>query len=421
MAIRASAAAREITPDDPVALAGFTGRRRMSEGNHAPLYASAVHIRGGAGGIIAISLDLCSIDPALAAKIRDGVTLATGTRKENVFVAATGCASAPFAEQAFYLKNDPSYEPPSEEYLDHVVEMSVKAASEAAVSSRPASIAIVNFDRPGTGAFVIKGENGRVIAAVIVYDDVPDYLGPDNSRSSADFVGTLRERLLARLGADTVIAYIPAPSGDQMLTERPSYGETEAASAGLALADTVIAKLKGLKTSDFFPNCFVGGKLIELYSLPRRELPSAADASALLNAATMMSMDEATQDEMKRKFTRWALIEANRTMSIVMAHREGKLEAALQDYDPVCIQSLKIGPLQIVGIPCSVLRNCSRHILKELGENVWLAQGINGSLLGSVLTCSNDEQLEGRLLSAVYERDVAGRLIASILKAVSGD
>jgi hypothetical protein len=299
--------------------------------------------------------------------------------------------------------------------------MSVKAASESAVSSRPASIAIVHFDRPGTGAIVIKGDNGRVIAAVIVYDDVPDYLGPASTKSAADFVGTLRERLMARLGDETVIAYIPAPSGDQLLAERPAYGETEASNAGMVLAETVISKLKALKASDFFPNCVVGGKLLDIYSLPRRELPSVADASALLNAAGMMGMDTGPQDEMKRKFTRWALIEANRTMSIVMAHKEGLLEAAIGDYDPVYIQSLKIGPLKIVGIPCSVLRNCSRHILKEPGNSVWLAQNINGTLLGSVLTCSSADQLEGRLLSAVFERDAACRLIASVLKEANGD
>jgi len=421
MAIRASAAACDITPDDPIALAGFTGLRRMSQGSHTPLLASAIHIRGGAGGVIVVSLDLHSLGPSYAERIRTGIASATGTRTENVFVAATGTASAPFAELALYVKNDPCYMEPDSDYMDHVVEMSVKAASEAAVSSRPASVAIVNFETRGTGAFVVKGENGRVIAAVIVNADVPDYMGPDNVMASADFVGILRNRLISKFGGEPVIAYMPAPAGDHVLKGRDSYGISEAENAAQVLASGIMAKLKGLKASDFMPNIFVGGRLLDLYSLPRKNLPSITDASALLNAATQMSIDGKAADETQRKFARWALIEANRTMSTVMAYKEGKLEPALQQYDPVYVQSLKIGPLQIAGLPCSVLHNCASQIMQKCDKDIWLIQGVNGTLMGSLLTCGGETIDNARLLSAVYEREVAGRLISSLLKVTTGE
>ena len=134
-----------------------------------------------------------------------------------------------------------------------------------------------------------------------------------------------------------------------------------------------------------------------------------------------MNVSGAPADEVQRKFSKWAMIEANRTMSMVMAYKEGKLEAAMQDYDTVYVQSMQVGPLTIVGLPCAVLRNCAQHIVKQCGPNVWLAQGVNGTLMGSVLTCSGEEQIEGRLLSAVFERDVAGRLISSVIKASAGN
>ena len=419
MAIRASAASCDITPDEPMPLAGFTGKRRISDGTGHPLYASAVHIRGGAGGIIIISLDLYSLAPSSAQQIRKQVATATGTREENVFVAVTGCTSAPYAEDALYLKNDPSYSEPDEDYMDYVIEMSVKAASEAAVSSRPASIAITPFDTPGTGAFIIKGENGRVIAAVIVHDDVPDYLGSDNTQVSADFVGAAREALAARFGGDPVIAYIAAPSGDHILQDRPAYGEEQAKTAAASLTATLIEKLKALKASDFFADCDVSGELIDLYSLPRRELPGLTDASALLNAAIQMADGAASQDDVQRKFARWATIEANRTMSMVMVFKEGLLETSMQDYDPVFIQSVSVGPLRIVGMPCAILKNCAHQIIHQTTPNTWLAQGVNGTLMGSVLTCGNEGSLQGRLLSAVFDRDVAGRLISSVIKAAT--
>lgn len=419
MAIRASAAACDITPDESMPLAGFTGRKRDSKGEGYPLYASAVHVRGGSGGIIIISLDLFSIDPSAAELIRKQVSSATGTRETNVFVCTTGCMSAPYAEHALYMKHDPSYADVDVDYMEWVVEMAVKAASEAAVSSRPASIAIVKSSAGGT--IIVKGENGRVIAAVIVHDDVPDYLGPDNDTVSADHVGALRSKLTSRFGGEPVIAYIPAPSADQILEKRASYGEDAAKAAGESLADSIVAQLKTLKSSDFMPDPSVSGSLIDLYSLPRRELPQLTDASALLNAAVKMSVSggESTSDPSQQKFARWALIEANRTMSMVLAFKDGVLETAMQEYDPVYIQSLTIGPINIIGIPCAVLRACARHLASQAGPDVWFAQGVNGTLMGSIMTCGT-EQADGRLLSAVFERDVAGRLITGIMTATSG-
>ncbi len=128
-----------------------------------------------------------------------------------------------------------------------------------------------------------------------------------------------------------------------------------------------------------------------------------------------MGEDGALHDDpTQRRFARWALIEANRTMSMVLAYKEGILETAMQDYDPVYVQSLTVGPLQIIGLPCAILRSCAQSILAQLGPGIWLAQHVNGTMMGSVLTCGSDEQLEGRLLSPVFERDVAGRLLTTV-------
>ena len=134
-----------------------------------------------------------------------------------------------------------------------------------------------------------------------------------------------------------------------------------------------------------------------------------------------MAGDAGAQDEVQRKFARWAAIEANRTMSMVIAFKDGLLETSLQEYDPVFIQSVSVGPLCIIGMPCAILQNCAQHIISEASPDTWLAQGVNGTLMGSVLTCGHEETSHGRLLSAVFDRDVAGRLISSVIKAASGD
>lgn len=421
MSIRASAAACDISPDTPIPLAGFTGGQRISEKIGHPLYASAVHIRGGAGGCIIISLDLFSLDPMTSSIIRQRVSSATGTRPENVFVSVTGCTASPYTEDALYMKNDSSFASPNSDYVELVIDKSVKAASEAAVSSRPASMAVVNFNRPGTGALIIKGENGRVIAAVVVKDDVPDYLGHNNTNISADFIATLRENLTRRFGGDPVIAFIPAPCGDQLMEERPDYGSNSADAAGKKLTDDIISRIKTLKSTDFSSDCPVNGSIVEMYNLPRRDLPQIAEASALLNnAGKAAMMVDPHQDPSQRKLARWALIEANRTMSMVLAFKEGSLETALQAYDPTLIQSISIGPIRIIGVPCLMLRHTAQEIISQTAPEVWLAQGVNGTLMGSILSSGGAaDDFRGRLLSPVFERSVADKLILSITQASS--
>lgn len=421
MSIRASASACDITPEDPLPLAGWTGSKRISGDTSSPLYASAVHIRGGAGGCIILSLDLWTLDPLTSAVIRQKVSTATGTRKENVFIAVTGCTSAPYTEEALYLKNDPSFALPDKAYMEMVVSQSVKAASEAAVSSRPASMALVPLARHGTGALIIKGENGRVIAAVIVKDDSADYLGSSNSNISSDFTGYLRTRLTSRFGGDPVIAYIPAPCADLILETRHEYGTAPAEAAGKALSDELIAGIKTLKASDFISDFTVNGSITELHSIQRRTLPQITDALAMLNAAgkSAMTMDSA-QDPAQRKLAKWSLIEANRTMSMVIAFKEGTLEAGLQAYDPVILQSISIGPVKIIGVPCCMLRNTAQQIMSKAGPGVWLAQGVNGTMMGSLFSSSGSmEDLRGRLLSPVFERDTADKLTNAIIKTAA--
>lgn len=417
MGIRASASVCEITPDTSLPLAGYCERARLSTGSLTPLQACAVHIRGGSGGIIALSLDVQHLAPSLSKQIRAKVSAATGTREDNIFVCATGCSSAPYAEHAVYLRNAASYARPDEDYSNMLVAQSVKAASEAAVSTRPVSIAAVNFDTPGTGAIILKAENGRAIAAIICTDDTPDFMGNNNTLLSSDFVGYLRETLSAKFGGEPVVVFIPGPSGERLLEDRPAFGADEAKRAGQNIASLLISKLKVLRGSDFSSEIAVDGSISEIYSVPKIDIPPLQNASALLGAASKMNMSESQSDNpAQRIFSKWALIEANRTMSAAMAKEEGMLSESLNEYDPVLIQSLNIGPVSIIGVPCLMLGKCARHILQSAPPGTWLAQAVNGNMIGSLLSCNQEDGIRGRLLSPVFDRNAAQPIIAEILR-----
>jgi hypothetical protein len=422
MSIRASASACEISPAAPMPLAGFTGAKRMSTGISQPLYASAVHIRGGAGGCIMIALDLFSIDPHMAASIREKVFCATGTPRDKIFISTTGCHSAPYAEDAVYLRSDPSYAPADSAYRAYVIQKSVQAASESAVSTRPASMALVAFDRPGTGALLVKGNNGRVIATVIVYDDVPDYMGRDNTVISADMVGTLRENLGRRLGSDAVTLFMSAPCAEQIMQERADYGEAAAQAAGKTLSDELISRIMMLRASDFSSDFTVAGVAVDLHGLPRRELPHIFEAAAhVTDAKQAVATAGIGQHPDAVAAAQWNLLEASRTMGLVIAYKEGFFEKAMHADEPQVVQSLRIGPITLLGVPCCVSRSAAQNIVERSASGVWLAQCVNGTMMGSTLTwedplCGSGFTLRG----PVFQGSVGEKLASAIMRALAG-
>ncbi|MFU8779554.1 MAG: hypothetical protein ACNA71_00845 [Kiritimatiellia bacterium] len=419
MSLRASASACEISPGLPIPLSGFAGTKRVSTAIKQPLFASAVHIRGGSGGCIIISLDLFSIDPQTAAAIREQVYAATGTPRENIFITTTGCHSSPYTEDAVYLRGDPSFAATDPAYLEQVIQKSVQAASESAVSTRPASVAVVTFDAPGTGALLVKGDNGRVIATVIVRDDIPDYMGRENADISADMVGTLRDTLKRRFGSDAVTLFISAPCGEQLMQQRADYGEASAQAAGKKLSEDLLARIMTLRTSDFSSDFAVAGGIIDLPCLPFRSLPHIFEAAACVTVAKQaVALADHGQDPDQCADARWSLIEANHAMSLAVAAKEGVLEATLRAYGPAVVQRLRVGPITIIGVPCYLSRHAARKIISQNVPGVWLAQCVNGTMLGSMLSCQDALHGTGFLLRGpAFEASVADDLTGAIMHA----
>ena len=95
MSIRASISAQEIVTEDSLPLSGYADLERKATGVRDPIYCSAIHLRSGGAGLVILSLDLLSIDPACLRRIRHAVQEATATPAHNLFVGTTQTHSAP--------------------------------------------------------------------------------------------------------------------------------------------------------------------------------------------------------------------------------------------------------------------------------------------------------------------------------------
>jgi len=415
MFIRASVHACEITPTGSVLLAGYPGLRRVSTGVLDPLLVSAVHLRGGSGGIILLSLDVYALDPAIAARIRSKVSEATGTREKCVFVGATRNHSGPVCCRPMSLFNDVSCAGADMSYVDYIVDQSVKAASEAAVASRPITLAVVPFDSPGTGAVLIRSDTGRIIGAVMVAAEIPCFLGPENTGISADFLAGLRRRLAARFGGSPVVVYFPAPAADSLLTQPSAGPQLRHIEAGEAIAEGLVARARMLKGGDFVQTAEFSGEMAAIGGLPRQVPPEIVQAAAMMSEAgrreaEVFGRDGATAEERRQSRLRhWS---ARMAFNIASARQAGALDDSCGAVEPWRMQVVRIGEVSILGLPCLVEGNAARSIAGSVANPVWMTEYVDGDMLGGVLGMENEAAGSFELLGSFYEPE-AGRKVAA--------
>lgn len=403
MSIRASAYSCDITPGISMPLAGYPGRQRMSAGSRDPISASAIHIRGGSGGIIILALDLFFIDSSLAQRIRRKIFEATGTREKNVFIGTSGTFAAPVTACLAPPESNASTIQPDEEYLDYILERAVKAASETAGTSRPAAVATVDFDAPGTGALIVMNNTGRIFGIVMFTDQPPNCLGENNLEFSSDFIDPLRKKLAAKLGGSPVIACFSSGRGNSLQPQSDQSQNAEA--VGEKLAEELIAKIKQLRPSDFMSDLKLGGKLALIDNLPIKETPDLMEAGQLLasaikeHSAALASGSDTEQIER----TRLAVENAQLSMSLISALQKGAFDVLIKDNSSAILQVLRVGPARLLALPAVVTSDYAAALVKTAGEKTWIAEAADGHLLGGILSCKAGQPESAEMLSVFFE------------------
>ncbi len=416
MFIRASAHACEITlPGNQILLAGFPGVRRVCTGVLDPLYVSAAHLRAGSGGIIVLSLDAFAVDPTMARAIRKKVSEATGTREKCVFVGATRTHSGPVCYRPLALFNDVSCAGAEMSFADNIIEQAVKAASEAAVASRPVSLAVVPFDVPGTGAILVRSDTGRIIAVIMVHEEIPWCLGPENTKISADLLVGLRRRLAARFGGSPVVVYFPAPTAGKLLARRAGEKTKSHIETGEMIAEQIVAKAKTLKGSDFCQNTTFAGEITEVGGLPRQVPPEIVQAAAMMNESAMRENEIAARgdasdaDRREARLRHWS---ARSAFNVAAARQAGAIDGSGASLEPWRMQVVRIGTISILGLPCLVESNAARAIAGAVANPAWLTEYVDGDMVGGVLGMQNEEAGAFHLWGSFYEPE-AGKKVAA--------
>src|SRR5437899_7658458 len=156
---RAGTAAADITPEQPVWLAGYAARNRPSEGVAQRIYAKALALEDQRGRrLVLVTSDILGFTPALTRPIAERLSQSLKLAREEVLFTSSHTHTAPVVREymVFAYGMTPEQEAAVESYSRLLVDKVAAVVEEAVRDQRPARL---RFGR-GRAGFAV---NRRVI------------------------------------------------------------------------------------------------------------------------------------------------------------------------------------------------------------------------------------------------------------------
>jgi hypothetical protein len=203
---RAGTASIEITPDEPVWLAGYAARTRPSQGVVSPLFVKALALEDAAGErFVLLTADLIAIPGAIADDVRAHLAGKHGVRPQNVLLAASHTHYGPelrpdkvlfFGIPDDYARLIPMVARNVEQALrtvaDHALadirpaRLFVRRTTATFADNRRAHGDVVDHDVPVVEAVAA---DGKPIAVVLGYACHNTTIPPEDGRICSDWAG----------------------------------------------------------------------------------------------------------------------------------------------------------------------------------------------------------------------------------------
>jgi neutral ceramidase len=238
--LRAGGARVDVTPTQPVALAGYASRTNLSQGVHDPLWARALAFEQDGARLVLVSLDSLGFYNQTAEPLRQAILDGCGLKPSELFLCAIHTHSAPT------LTLDPDHGPaPNVEYtralrvqlaavvrtaLEHLAPVKIgfgAGSSPVGVNRREliqdkggrTKIVLgrnpaVLTDREVQVLKVARADGGATVAALFAYAVHSTSLGPRNYLVSGDIHGLAAQFMEQYLGGEAVAPEFAGASGD---------------------------------------------------------------------------------------------------------------------------------------------------------------------------------------------------------------
>ena len=317
--LRAGSARVDITPKVPIALAGYAGRKGLSQGVHDPLFARIVAFEQGGHRLVVVSTDLLGFYGSSSETIRKTILTTCHLEPSELFLAATHTHSGPSVgiDEERGMPSNIAYTKDLGPTLAMAVDQALKHMTPVRIGTGAGSSPVgVNRRQPVTDSSgktrIVLGRNpgamtdrevqvlvvrpvdaSRPTAVLFAYPTHSTSLGPGNLLLSGDVHGLAEQFVESHLGHGLTAAALAGASGDidPWFRVLPGF-KTEAGwipepvLLGTMLGEEVVNVATGVKaTSDSGP-IRTAFKTLTLPGKPGREEGIApVSATRLLNVS----------------------------------------------------------------------------------------------------------------------------------------
>jgi len=432
--LRAGTAISDITPKEPLLLAGYPSPKdRKGNITHDPLYCSAFYLSDNED-ILLICLDLIYLTKKQTAKIREGISSATGLKPCNISVSCTHTHSGPITFSSFskpFDEDDIMYPEYMSWCINIIINTGIRAFNESfpavlgyssSICGKSEGIGGNRHHRDGTAdeevyATGIKDSSGRMRGVIASYSLHPTLLHAESFAYSADYPGYMREFFSLEYPG-CVFGFHLGTSGNQSSRFFRS-GQTfeEAQRFGYTIG---LAAKTALEKAVYRGTTVLGCKSLWIDPV-LKDFPSLPESRTCVEKARHDLEDsrKANDSYSRQRTLECTLIGAERMFDIC-THLAvpGAFDAMMSSY-PFEIQAVRIGELVILMIAGEVFAEIGLEIKKRSGsKHTYVATTSNGTCLGYICTPEAYESFCYEALGTVMKAEMAKELIIKSLEAI---
>ncbi len=319
MGLWAGVAKVDITPQEPVTMAGYAGRKGLSNGVHDPLSARVVFFENGGRRLVFISTDLIGFYGGTAEYLRKAILEEVKLDPSELLLTAIHTHSGPSLTVDKHKGHKNNLE-----YTRVLKDRLVRAIRSASDAVAPVSIGIgtghcpiganrreLRFDRSENGSIVL-GRNpygptdkqvqviklakrdGTTVAAMFDYATHATCLGGGNLTISGDVIGLAEQFVEKIIGGGSIAPAFAGASGniDPWFRVLPGFNEEpgwipEPVLLGTVLGEEVVHVFRGIKAVSTSGRI---GSVFEMLNLPGKPADGAAADHAPQSASLALTV-----------------------------------------------------------------------------------------------------------------------------------
>ena len=369
MNLLAGCATRDISPTEPMFLAGYPHVPRTSTGVHDPLLASALYLADGRTALLLIGVDSLFISQRSTAWCREAISRETGIPAGQILISATHTHSGPVTGDELAWLDDPVVPPPDPAIhgalppRHHRSGRGRAAGRRAGPPRRDERRGRRRRRQPARSRGTVRsrgrpagppGRSRRTAGWRSTWSMA--CIRPSSTRTRGSSPPTFphfvrREIAEAFPGATTI--YHNGPSGNLS----PRYhvrGQTfaEAERLGRRLGGSVVRSLRALQDGDFRGDIRLAARQGKADLVPNR-FPPVAEAEAKLRQARehheRLKLQGAAHGPLRT--AECVVFGAEQALALAGAQASGEVAKRQADFGRAEVQAFRIGNVDLVALP----------------------------------------------------------------------